>query len=67
MWDCWCEGLWGGSSMSWCGWLMQVNWDYMDKELLEKFWASSDLRQEIRKNLPDCMAVSCGLPTQQLT
>lgn len=46
---------------------MQVNWDYMDKELLEKFWASSDLRQEIRKNLPDCMAVSCGLPTQQLT
>lgn len=35
---------------------MTVNWDYMDKELLEKFWQSSDLRQEIRKNLPDCMA-----------
>lgn len=46
--------------MSCCDWLVQVNWDYMDKELLEKFWQSSDLRQEIRKNLPDCMAVSCG-------
>lgn len=35
---------------------MEVNWDYMDPDLLKKFWQSSPERQAIRANLPDCMA-----------
>jgi hypothetical protein len=39
---------------------MEVNWEYMDPELLKNFWQSSPERQAIRANLPDCMAVSEG-------
>lgn len=36
---------------------VQVNWDYMEKDLLTKFWASSPQRMAMRRGLPDCMAV----------
>eukprot|EP00882_Tetradesmus_deserticola_P018152 GHRQ01019478.1.p1 GENE.GHRQ01019478.1~~GHRQ01019478.1.p1 ORF type:complete len:266 (+),score=104.64 GHRQ01019478.1:211-1008(+) len=35
---------------------MEVNWNYMDPNLLHKFWHSSPERRAIRANLPDCMA-----------
>ncbi|KAF6257530.1 hypothetical protein COO60DRAFT_1701817 [Scenedesmus sp. NREL 46B-D3] len=35
---------------------MEVKWDYMDPNLLKKFWQSSPERRAIRANLPDCMA-----------
>lgn len=42
---------------------LQVNWDYMDKDLLEKFWESSPSRKALRQTLPDCMAVSSNADT----
>jgi hypothetical protein len=45
---------------------MEVNWDYMDADLLKKFWQSSSERQAIRANLPDCMAVSVLLGGNEL-
>lgn len=39
---------------------VQVNWEYMNKDLLEKFWRSTAVRKALRKTLPDCMAVRGG-------